>query len=120
MMSSLPWCSTSTTRSVPTTAPSSRRSRAAPARPRCAGSWPTHYERQRERIAGWILEAAGDGALEPPEARHIASLMLGTADGMLMQSFIDQEQVPSSQELAQAGAGALAAARDLPLPAPRS
>jgi AcrR family transcriptional regulator len=74
-----------------------------------------HYERQRERIAAWILEAAGD-ALEPSQARHIASLMLGTADGMLMQSFIDQEQVPSSQELTQASAGALAAARDLLAP----
>lgn len=67
-----------------------------------------HYERQRERIAAWILEAVGD-ALEPRHARDIASLMLGTADGMLIQSFIDAEQVPSSRELAAAAAGALGA-----------
>jgi AcrR family transcriptional regulator len=57
-----------------------------------------HYERQRERIAGWIL-AAADGALEPSDARHIASLMLGTADGMLIQGFIDAREVPTSREL---------------------
>jgi AcrR family transcriptional regulator len=67
-----------------------------------------HYERQRERIAAWIVEAVGE-ALEPSQARHIASLMLGTADGMLIQSFIDAEQVPSSRELGAAAAGALAA-----------
>jgi AcrR family transcriptional regulator len=68
-----------------------------------------HYERQRERIAGWIL-AAVDGALEPPEARHIASLMLGTADGMLIQGFIDAHEVPTSQELTAAMGKALARA----------
>ncbi|HTZ64810.1 MAG TPA: TetR/AcrR family transcriptional regulator [Solirubrobacteraceae bacterium] len=67
-----------------------------------------HYERQRERIAAWIVEAVGE-ALEPSQARHIASLMLGTADGMLIQSFIDAEQVPSSRELGAAAAGTLAA-----------
>ncbi len=68
-----------------------------------------HYERQRERIAGWIL-AAVDGALELPEARHIASLMLGTADGMLIQGFIDAHEVPTSRELTAAMAKALARA----------
>ncbi len=67
-----------------------------------------HYERQRERIATWIVQAAGD-AVQPRHAHDIASLMLGTADGMLVQSFIDAEQVPSSRELAAAAAGTLAA-----------
>jgi AcrR family transcriptional regulator len=68
-----------------------------------------HYERQRERIAGWIL-AAADGALELHEARHIASLMLGTADGMLIQGFIDAHEVPTSGELTAAMGKALARA----------
>jgi AcrR family transcriptional regulator len=68
-----------------------------------------HYERQRERIAGWIL-AAADGALELQEARHIASLMLGTADGMLIQGFIDAHEVPTSGELTAAMGKALARA----------
>jgi AcrR family transcriptional regulator len=78
-----------------------------------------HYERQRERVAAWILEAVG-GALKARDARHIASLMLGTADGMLIQSFIDPEQVPNSRELAAATASAFAAGRGLVLPAPRA
>jgi hypothetical protein len=36
--------------------------------------------------------------------------MLATADGMLVQSFIDPQQVPSSRELAGAMGKALAAA----------
>jgi AcrR family transcriptional regulator len=68
-----------------------------------------HYNRQRERIAGWILDAL-HGELDPVAARHIASLMLATADGMLVQSFIDPDEVPSSRELVSAMGKALAAA----------
>ena len=67
------------------------------------------YCRQRERIAGWILDAL-HGELDPTAARHIASLMLATADGMLVQSFIDPQEVPRSRELAGAMGKALAAA----------
>jgi AcrR family transcriptional regulator len=68
-----------------------------------------HYSRQRDRVAGWILDAVGD-TLERQEARHLASLLLGTADGMLIQSFIDPDDVPTSRELARATAKAFAAA----------
>jgi len=68
-----------------------------------------HYRRQRERIAGWVRDAVSD-ALEPAEARHIASLMLATADGMLVQSFVDPSAVPSSSELGGAMAKAFARA----------
>ncbi len=67
-----------------------------------------HYSRQRERIAGWIVDALG-GALEAPEARRIASLMLATADGMLIQAFIDAGELPSSRELTAAMAKGLKA-----------
>ncbi len=61
----------------------------------------THYSRQRDRIAGWINDSLGE-TLEPHEARHLASLLIGTADGMLIQSFIAPDDAPSSHELATA------------------
>ncbi len=66
-----------------------------------------HYRRQRERVAGWIAQASG-ATLSPQEARHLASMMLGTADGMLIQAFIDPEAMPSSRELASASGKAFA------------
>jgi AcrR family transcriptional regulator len=77
-----------------------------------------HYSRQRDRVAGWIADALGD-ALAHREARHLASLLLGTADGMLIQSFIDAEDTPTSRELAIATAKAFAAARNQPRPTPQ-
>jgi AcrR family transcriptional regulator len=68
-----------------------------------------HYNRQRERIAAWILAALGE-QLAVAEARHIASLMLATADGMLIQDFIDSSEVPSRKELASSMGKALAGA----------
>jgi AcrR family transcriptional regulator len=67
-----------------------------------------HYNRQRDRIAGWIAEALGD-TIEHHEARHLASLLIGTADGMLIQSFIDAENSPTSHQLAAAAAKVFAA-----------
>ncbi len=61
-----------------------------------------HYRRQRDRVAGWILEALGEGTLEREDARHLASLLLATADGMLIQSFVDPDDAPGSRELARA------------------
>lgn len=60
-----------------------------------------HYERQRQRIARWLTDAP-DGVLTPEQARDIASLMLATADGMLIQAFIDRAATPSTSELAKA------------------
>ncbi len=66
-----------------------------------------HYNRQRDRIAGWITEALGE-TIEHHEARHLASLLIGTADGMLIQSFIDAEDSPTSHQLAAAASKAFA------------
>jgi AcrR family transcriptional regulator len=68
-----------------------------------------HYRRQRDRVAGWIADSVGE-ELDRHEARHLASLLLGTADGMLIQSFIDPDDVPTSRELATATGKAFAAA----------
>jgi AcrR family transcriptional regulator len=70
-----------------------------------------HYRRQRERVAGWIVEALGDDAIAAANARHLASMLLATADGMLIQSFVDPDDAPGSQELARATGKAFAAAK---------
>ncbi|HXP98541.1 MAG TPA: TetR/AcrR family transcriptional regulator [Solirubrobacteraceae bacterium] len=68
-----------------------------------------HYNRQRDRVAGWIAESL-TGTVEHDEARHLASLLIGTADGMLIQSFINTKDTPSSGELATATAKAFTVA----------
>jgi len=68
-----------------------------------------HYRRQRERVAGWILEALPDNALAAEDARALASLLLATADGMLIQSFVDPDDAPGSRDLARATREAFAA-----------
>ncbi len=70
-----------------------------------------HYNRQRERIAAWIEESL-PGRLSAEEARHLASLMIGTADGMMIQAFVDANSTPDSGELALATANAFRAARE--------
>lgn len=67
-----------------------------------------HYERQRTRVAQWIDEAL-DGRLAPENARHMASLMIATADGMLIQKFIEESTTPISSELVGAATLAFAA-----------
>jgi AcrR family transcriptional regulator len=59
----------------------------------------SHYRRQRDRVASWILDALPQGQLEREQARQLASLLLGTADGMLIQSFVDPQDTPSSRDL---------------------
>jgi AcrR family transcriptional regulator len=71
-----------------------------------------HYNRQRDRVAGWIEESL-PGVLSTLQARHLASLLIGTADGMLIQSFVDAQSTPTSSDLASATGTAFAAARAL-------
>jgi len=66
-----------------------------------------HYNRQRERIAGWIEESLPD-TLSRWQARHLASLLLATADGMLIQAFVDTNDTPTSADLASAVGSAFA------------
>jgi AcrR family transcriptional regulator len=67
-----------------------------------------HYNHQRDRVAGWIADSLA-GAIEPDDARHLASMMIGTVDGLLVQSFINADDAPTSRELASATGKALAA-----------
>src|ERR1700742_1051863 len=47
-----------------------------------------HYERQRARLAQLLTDSLGD-AVDPDSARHLASVMIATADGLFIQTFID-------------------------------
>jgi AcrR family transcriptional regulator len=71
-----------------------------------------HYERQRVRVARWIADALGE-RVAPEQARRVASLMIATADGMLIQRFTDERQTATSQQVAAAAAQAIAAGRPI-------
>jgi AcrR family transcriptional regulator len=62
-----------------------------------------HYERQRERVAGLLGED-----LDPDLARHIATLVIATTDGLLLQSFVDPDHRPRALELVTATGKAFA------------
>jgi AcrR family transcriptional regulator len=63
-----------------------------------------HYERQRERVVGML----GEG-LDADEARRIATLVIATTDGLLLQSFVDPDHRPTALELVTATDKAFAA-----------
>jgi AcrR family transcriptional regulator len=60
-----------------------------------------HYNRQRDRVAGLLIESLDD-AIDPNDARHLASVMIATVDGLLIQTFIDADNAPTSEDLATA------------------
>jgi len=72
--------------------------------PELAEQLATHYERQRQRVAGLLGEE-----LDPEVARRIATLVIATTDGLLLQSFVDPEQRPKALELVTATGKAFAA-----------
>ena len=51
-----------------------------------------------------------DEAIGPDDARHLASIIIGTADGLLIQRFVDPDHTPSSSEVASTCANTLAVA----------
>jgi BetI-type transcriptional repressor, C-terminal len=44
-----------------------------------------HYHRQRDRVATWIVASLAD-TIEADDARHLASVMIATVDGLLIQT----------------------------------
>lgn len=60
-----------------------------------------HYNRQRDRIAGLLTDTLHD-TIDPSDARHLASVMIATVDGLLIQTFIDPDNAPTSHDLATA------------------
>jgi AcrR family transcriptional regulator len=65
--------------------------------PELAQQLAAHYERQRQRVAGLL----GEG-LDADEARRIATLIIATTDGLLLQSFVDPDHRPTAIELVAA------------------
>jgi AcrR family transcriptional regulator len=63
-----------------------------------------HYERQRERVGGML----GEG-LDADVARRIATLVIATTDGLLLQSFVDPDHRPTALELVTATGNAFPA-----------
>ena len=72
--------------------------------PALAEQLATHYERQRERVAGLLGEE-----LDPDMAERIATLVIATTDGLLLQSFVDPGRRPRALELITATGKAFAA-----------
>jgi AcrR family transcriptional regulator len=60
-----------------------------------------HYNRQRDRIASLLTDSVDD-TINPTDARHLASVMIATVDGLLIQTFIDAHNAPTSHDLATA------------------
>ena len=60
-----------------------------------------HYNRQRDRVAGLLTDSLPD-TIDPNDARHLASVMIATVDGLLIQTFIDPDNAPTSHDLATA------------------
>lgn len=60
-----------------------------------------HYNRQRDRMARLLSESVQD-TVDPSDARHLASVMIAAVDGLLIQTFIDPDNAPTSDDLAAA------------------
>jgi AcrR family transcriptional regulator len=57
-----------------------------------------HYRKQRATVSTMITESLSDN-IDPEDARHIASLLMSVSDGLMLQSLIDPDSVPTSGEL---------------------
>jgi AcrR family transcriptional regulator len=60
-----------------------------------------HYNRQRDRVADLLIDSRPD-TIDPNDVRHLASVMIATVDGLLIQTFIDADSAPTSRDLAAA------------------
>lgn len=66
-----------------------------------------HYRTQRDTVTTMITEALGE-RIGREDARHIASLLMSVSDGLMLQSLIDPDSVPTSRQLTLALERALA------------
>jgi AcrR family transcriptional regulator len=71
--------------------------------PELAERLATHYERQRERVAGLL-----GGELDADASRRIATLVIAATDGLLLQCFVDPDHIPRALELVTATGKAFA------------
>ncbi|HEY3186578.1 MAG TPA: TetR/AcrR family transcriptional regulator [Solirubrobacteraceae bacterium] len=75
--------------------------------PELAERLAAHYQRQRDRVAGMLTEALC-GALDAGDARRLATFVIAISDGLMLQSFVDPDGMPTATELATSTAEALA------------
>jgi len=78
-----------------------------------------HYNRQRDRVAGLLIDSL-DERIDPNDARHLASVMIATVDGLLIQTFIDADNAPTSHDLAVATGQTLTPEHGRPAPEPET
>lgn len=64
-----------------------------------------HYRTQRATVAAMVVASLG-ASIDPDDARHIASLLMGLSDGLMLQALIDPDSTPTSHELTSALRGA--------------
>ena len=74
-----------------------------------------HYNRQRDRVASLLTDSLDD-PIDHDSARHLASVMLATVDGLLIQTFIDPDSSPTSRDLAAATGHTVSPERSAPQP----
>lgn len=65
-----------------------------------------HYGKQRTEVAAMISESIGEDFADA-DAVALASVLMAISDGLMLQSLIDPDDVPSSEELVRASGRAL-------------
>jgi AcrR family transcriptional regulator len=60
-----------------------------------------HYRKQRDTVSAMITASLAE-SLHAADAQHIASLLMSVSDGLMLQSLIDPESMPSSRRLIEA------------------
>lgn len=74
-----------------------------------------HYRKQRTTVARMVSESLGD-MLKADDAKNLASLLMAISDGLMLQCFIDPEQMPNSRQLTAASRDAFVVALRLASP----
>jgi AcrR family transcriptional regulator len=69
-----------------------------------------HYRKQRDTVATMVTESLS-ASIDPEDARHIASLLMSVSDGLMLQSLIDPDSAPTSDQLTLALRKAVKATR---------
>jgi AcrR family transcriptional regulator len=85
--------------------------------PELRGQLAANYNRQRDRVAGWLTGSL-DNTIDPNDARHLASVMIATVDGLLIQTFIDPDNAPTGHDLATATGHTITPEQTRPAPQP--
>ena len=69
-----------------------------------------HYAEQRRRVGELVIGGQGDRQIPVRMVEVIASLLIAVTDGLLLQSVLDPEAVPTGEELTLLAGGVTAAA----------